>query len=107
MGYGKTTSQDWLSDRLEFFRINPPIAESILLHHERWNGNGYPQGLKGDAIPLLSRIIAIADTYDVLVDGRTYKKPIAKKEALNEIKKGAGYQFDPHLVEVFLRVMSQ
>lgn len=84
-----------------------PIAEAILSHHERWDGTGYPQGLKGDAIPLLSRVVAIADTYDVLVDGRTYKKPISKKEALNEIKKGAGYQFDPHLVEVFLRVMSQ
>ena len=83
-----------------------PIAESILYHHERWDGTGYPQGLKGNAIPLLSRIIAIADTYDVMVSGRAYKKPIAKREALNEIKKGAGYQFDPHLVEVFLRVMN-
>jgi len=84
-----------------------PIAEAILSHHERWDGTGYPRGLKGENIPLLSRIIAIADTFDVLTDGRTYKKPLNQKGALNEIKKGAGHQFDPYLVEVFMKVMGQ
>ncbi|NLJ48574.1 MAG: diguanylate cyclase [Candidatus Atribacteria bacterium] len=82
-----------------------PIAEAILSHHERWDGTGYPRGLQGNTIPLLSRIIAIADTYEVLTDGRTYKKPLSQKNALNEIKKSAGRQFDPHLVDIFIKVM--
>jgi len=84
-----------------------PIADAILSHHERWDGTGYPRGLKGDSIPLLSRIIAIADTFDVLTEGRTYKKPLSRNDALDEIKRGAGHQFDPHLVDVFLKVMTQ
>lgn len=82
-----------------------PIAEAILYHHELWDGTGYPRGLQGNNIPLLSRIIAIADTYEVLTGGRTYKKPLSWKNALNEIKKSAGRQFDPHLVDIFIKVV--
>lgn len=74
------------------------IAEAILHHHECWDGSGYPLGLKGERIPLLSRIIAIADSYDVMTNGRPYKKAVSKKEALAEIKRCAGTQFDPELV---------
>lgn len=75
-----------------------PIAEGILFHHEHWNGNGYPIGLKGDEIPLMSRIIAIADTYSVLVNGRPYQEPISPEAAWKEISRCAGTQFDPELV---------
>lgn len=75
-----------------------PIAEAILHHHERWDGRGYPLGFKGEEIPLLSRIIAIADAYDVMVNGRPYQAPINPQEAWEEIERCAGTQFDPTLV---------
>ena len=75
-----------------------PIAEAILHHHESWDGSGYPLGLKGEKIPLISRIIAITDTYDVMINGRPYKKAVTKEDALAEIERCAGTQFDPELV---------
>jgi len=80
------------------------IAEAILYHHEHWDGNGYPQGLSGHDIPLSSRIIAIADAYDVMVHNRPYKKAMSKKYALDELIRCSGTQFDPDLVDVFLNV---
>ena len=81
------------------------IAEDILFHHERWDGDGYPQGLIGDEIPLLSRIITIIDAYDVMTNKRSYSDPISKSEALEEIKNCAGTQFDPVLAEKFIEMM--
>ncbi|GAI01202.1 unnamed protein product [marine sediment metagenome] len=81
-----------------------PIAQEILYHHEHWDGTGYPDGLKGEKIPLLSRIISIVDAYDVMQSRRPYKGPISKTEALKEIKRCAGTQFDPQLVEMFLKI---
>lgn len=81
-----------------------PIAQEILYHHEYWDGTGYPDGLKGEKIPLLSRIISIIDTYDVMQSRRPYKGPISKTEAIKEIKRCAGTQFDPQLVEIFLKI---
>lgn len=82
-----------------------PIAQEILYHHEHWDGTGYPDGLKGEKIPLLSRIISIIDTYDVMQSRRPYKGAVNKIEALKEIKKCAGTQFDPQLVEIFLKII--
>ena len=82
-----------------------PIAQEILYHHEHWDGAGYPDGLKGEKIPLLSRIISIVDAYDVMQSRRPYKGPVSKTEALKEIKRCAGTQFDPQLVEIFLKIV--
>ena len=84
-----------------------PIAEDILAHHERWDGTGYPRGLKGEEIPLLSRIIAVVDAYDVMLNGRPYKEPMSTAQAIEELERCAGSQFDPKVVEVFLEVIGK
>lgn len=71
-------------------------------HHERWDGTGYPGGLKGEEIPLSARIMAVADVFDALISERCYKKPIPKEEAFDIIENEAGSHFDPVLVKVFL-----
>lgn len=83
-----------------------PIAEAILAHHECWNGNGYPLGLREEKIPLLSRILAVCDAYDVMVNGRPYREAISKPEALQELQRCAGTQFDPSVVKVFIERMA-
>jgi len=70
-------------------------------HHERWDGEGYPYGLKGEDIPLIGRLMAVADVYDALVSSRPYKRPLSPGEAADIICKGKGTQFDPQIVEVF------
>ena len=81
------------------------MAEYVLHHHERWDGKGYPKGLKGEAIPLESRIIAIADAYDAMTSDRPYREAISRDAAIEEIRKNAGTQFDPELVEIFLSIL--
>ncbi|MEN6349305.1 MAG: HD domain-containing phosphohydrolase, partial [Syntrophomonas sp.] len=81
------------------------IAEAILNHHERWDGTGYPSGLKGNKIPLISRIIAIIDTYDVMINGRPYQTPFTKEQVLNEITRCAGSQFDPELAKIVVNLL--
>ena len=83
-----------------------PVAEGILSHHEWWNGAGYPRMLFGKEIPLASRIISVVDAYDVMIYGRPYKKALSKQEALAEIKRCAGSQFDPLISQVFLKILS-
>ena len=78
------------------------IAEYILSHHERWDGKGYPQGLKGEEIPYMARIISIIDAYDAMTQDRPYRKAISKNEAIKELYKNSGTQFDPNLVKVFV-----
>jgi putative two-component system response regulator len=78
-------------------------AEEIALtHRERWDGTGYPQGLKGEAIPLSGRIVALADTFDALTSPRSYEKTRTVEEAIAVVKRGAGSQFDPRVVDAFL-----
>jgi diguanylate cyclase (GGDEF)-like protein/PAS domain S-box-containing protein len=81
------------------------IADYILKHHEWWDGNGYPLKLKGEEIPLLCRILAIADAYDAMTEDRPYRKALTHEQALSKIEAGAGSQFDPYLVKKFLEVM--
>ncbi|MCX7711333.1 MAG: diguanylate cyclase [Clostridia bacterium] len=82
-----------------------PVAEAILSHHEFFDGTGYPQGLKGEEIPSNSRIISIVDAYDALTHDRPYRKAASSLEALEEIRRCAGTQFDPKLVITFLEIM--
>jgi putative nucleotidyltransferase with HDIG domain len=79
-----------------------PVAKVILAHHERIDGKGYPRGLKGDQIPKLSRIISVADTYDVMTARDSYRDPISSFEAIQELRRVAGSQLDAHFVEVFV-----
>ncbi len=83
------------------------ITEIIKYHHEYYNGCGYPYGLKGEEIPLGSRIIAIADAFDSMVSNRAYRKSLSPQEALNIIKQCAGKQFDPNLVQVFETILPE
>ncbi|MBI4499251.1 MAG: response regulator [Chloroflexi bacterium] len=83
------------------------LAETIALaHHERWDGTGYPQGLKGDDIPLLARIVTVADVYDALIYERPYKAAWPLQEALAEIERQKGRQFDPQVVDAFQQVVA-
>jgi len=100
----------------ELVRGHPEIGEHILApiirnravlaairgHHERLDGGGYPDGLRGDQIPLLARIISIADCYDALTTSRAYRPARLEAEALDALRLGAGSQFDPVLIEAFL-----
>ncbi|MDR3593515.1 HD domain-containing phosphohydrolase [Clostridium sp.] len=78
------------------------IAEYVLLHHEMWNGKGYPKGLRGLDIPIEARIIAIADAYDAMTSDRSYRKALSEEYAVEELKRNSGIQFDPELVNVFI-----
>lgn len=81
------------------------VAEDILSHHERYDGLGYPRKLKGDAIPLLARITAVADAFEVMSNGRPYKKVMTREEIIAEYKNCSGKQFDPDLVEILLSLL--
>ncbi len=111
---GKLTEEEW-----NLIRKHPEIgyriarateefahvAEEIAAHHENWDGNGYPQGLKGEDIPLLARITSVADAYEVMSYGRPYKKAMTREEIIAEFKRCSGSQFDPALVEIFLSII--
>jgi putative two-component system response regulator len=73
-------------------------------HHERWDGTGYPTGLKGEEIPITCRIVAVADTFDALTNFRVTKPPLSKEEAIAEIKRLSGSYFDPAVVDAFVHI---
>jgi len=83
------------------------LADIILYHHEWWNGQGYPQGLKGEEIPLLSRIISIIDAFDVMIHQQRNKPAMTAEEALQELSLKAGSQFDPSLVQLFVKMVNE
>jgi len=101
--YGKTLIES-LQDKVPnqtFLDYAKTLAYS---HHERWDGTGYPQNLKGDEIPLQARMMALADVYDALVSDRPYKKAFSHEEAIQIISEGRGTQFDPELADVFINL---
>lgn len=107
-------------EELDIIRQHPVIGENIVEplhllpreraiirhHHERWDGKGYPSGLAGEAIPLLCRIIALADSYDAIISDRPYRSPRSHDDALAEINAHAGTQFDPQLAQQFIDIFS-
>ncbi|MCD6081174.1 MAG: HD-GYP domain-containing protein [Candidatus Omnitrophica bacterium] len=84
-----------------------PIVPIILYHHERYDGKGYPKGLRGRKIPLGARILCVADAFEAMICHRPYKKSLGFEEAVEEIKKQSGRQFDPHVVDAFLRAVKK
>ncbi len=78
-----------------------PIAEWVLHHHERWDGSGYPDRLRGEEIPLGARIILVADAFDAMTSERVYREPLSHHDAVAELERCAGTQFDPLVVEAF------
>jgi len=112
---GKLTEEEWDQMKMhseigyKIAMASPelmPIADYILSHHERWDGHGYPQGLAGHKIPLASRILAVADAFDAMTEDRVYRKAMSIEDALKEIKKNSGTQFDPEVVDTFLMLIA-
>ncbi|WP_449620410.1 HD-GYP domain-containing protein [Robertmurraya sp. Marseille-Q9965] len=83
------------------------VLDIVLYHHERYDGSGYPNGLKGKEIPLLARIVAVADTFDAMVSQRVYREKLDLNSTLGEIVQNKGTQFDPEIVDIFLRVVER
>ncbi|MGN7469369.1 HD-GYP domain-containing protein [Brevibacillus sp. SAFN-007a] len=83
------------------------LLPAIRSHHERMDGKGYPDGLKGDEIPLMAKILAVSDSFDAMVGDRPYRKGLPVEEALQEIRRGAGTQFDPKLAELFIMIIQR
>ncbi len=90
--------------RIKYLKAAEKIA---LYHHEKWDGTGYPEGLKGEKIPLFARITAIADVFDALTTDRPYRKAMHINEAFEIIKRGKGTHFDPQLVEIFFKIKDE
>jgi HD-GYP domain-containing protein (c-di-GMP phosphodiesterase class II) len=108
---GPLTEQEWheimrhpevgywiLSTSLEM----SDIAKYVLYHHERYDGSGYPKGLKAQEIPLLARIISVVDSYDAMTNQRSYKETLNQDMAVNELRSNKGKQFDPDIVDIFV-----
>ncbi len=83
------------------------VSDYILAHHERWDGTGYPHAIKGEQIPLASRIIAVVDAYDVMITGRKYRGPRTKEDAIAELQRCAGTQFDPNIVTLYVKLLTE
>ena len=81
------------------------VSEVVLHHHERWDGNGYPNGLKGEAIPLAARVICVVDAYSAMISKRCYKESMPPEEARREFERCKGTHFDPRVVDAFLAVL--
>ena len=108
---GPLTGQEWSEvvqhPEIGYWILNTSlgmsdIAEYVLYHHERYDGSGYPKGLKQEEIPLLSRILSVVDSYDAMTNQRTYKETLDTDSAVNELIINKGKQFDPKIVDVFI-----
>jgi len=94
---------EWGSKVLNSSERTRDIARIVLSHHERVDGLGYPEGLQGDQIPLESKIIAVADAFDAMTNDRSYKRKVPLADALEELERCKGTQFDPVIVDLFIR----
>lgn len=108
---GRLTDQEWIEIKRHpeiGYRILSSshemleLTEGILSHHEKWDGTGYPKGLKGEEIPKVARIIAVADSYDAMTSERSYRTALSEDVVLEEIRKNAGTHFDPKVVKIFI-----
>jgi HD-GYP domain-containing protein (c-di-GMP phosphodiesterase class II) len=90
---------------IEHIRFLRPALPAIRHHHERLDGQGYPDGLSGDEIPMEARILAVVDSYDAMTSSRPYRTPLPHEEAVAELRRCAGTQFDPTCVEAFLGLL--
>ena len=113
---GKLTEEEWAVMKLhpvyayEWLKNIPYLKGAIVVpryHHERWDGSGYPEGLRGEAIPLLARIFAVADVYDALTSDRPYRKAWPREQALRHLEENAGVLFDPRVVDIFLEQVAE
>ncbi|NLF28628.1 MAG: HD domain-containing protein, partial [Clostridiales bacterium] len=91
----------------EHVKFDPEITDMVRHHHEHFDGSGYPDGLKGEAISFNARILAVADTLDAMLSDRPYRKGMEQERALKLIEEGAGTQFDPKIVKALLRAMGR
>ncbi|PAB58388.1 diguanylate cyclase [Anaeromicrobium sediminis] len=89
------------------FVKNPAIIACVRNHHERWDGKGYPDGLSGESIPIHARIVCIADAYHAMVSNRPYRKSLSKDVAFEELRNNKGTQFDPELVDIFIKTVQE
>ncbi len=113
---GKLTTQEWKEMKqhtvkgvaiLEPLNFLNGIIELVRQHHERYNGNGYPDGIKGEDIRLGARIISVADAFDAMLSERPYRKAFSVDGAINELRENSGFQFDPRIVDAFLKVLEK
>lgn len=113
---GKLTPDEWIQMKMHSeighrIAMTTPelehIAEFILCHHERWDGTGYPSGVKGSDIPLPARILAVADAYDAMTENRVYRNAMSWESAIAEIQRCAGSQFDPEIVHLFVNLIRE
>ncbi|MBE3575313.1 MAG: HD-GYP domain-containing protein [Firmicutes bacterium] len=101
-----TRGAQFLQDLFSDQRYGPMIRNIVLYHHEHYDGSGYPEGLAGDKIPLEARIVAVADAWDAMTGQRPYRTPLDKQSAIGELRRNAGTQFDPRVVETFINILN-
>ncbi len=94
-------------DILDPIKFLHPLVPGVHLHHERWDGRGYPLGLKGNAVPVMARIIAVADTYDAMTSDRAYRRALPHDVAIGEIERCSGSQFDPEVASIFIQWLEE
>ncbi|MDD5348476.1 MAG: HD domain-containing protein, partial [Candidatus Omnitrophica bacterium] len=113
---GALTEEEWKAIKehpMKGVGILLPIPElktavlGVKYHHERYDGSGYPEGLKGEQIPVIAAIIAVADAYDAMTSDRPYRKGLSREQAIDEIKRQNGKQFHPQIVAAFLELSEE